>query len=257
MSTTPVEEKKKKQNWKFVQLKKRDIRLFKAIVCQKFMRRDHVIKYIFDGDASYAEIRIRKLKMFKYLRAVKKEEQPESYLLGSAGVAAINEWYAKGFEGEPMPEPQSFIEAVTYEHDGNVTETRFIFEGLGLCEDWKSEKEMRLGTQGERKVPDGFFTRFGKGIAVEVEWSKKDNRSYRRIFKLYEDDRKIDFVFYLCKNETILSTIIQLSKKAADSGEIHRVKFFCALFSELVADPRKVVFKSYEGEFKLEDLLIP
>lgn len=257
MTTTLKEKKKKKQNWQFVQLQKRDVRLFKIILCQKFLRRDHVIKYIFEGDASYAEIRIRKLKMFGYLIAVKKEGELESYLLGPAGVEAIKEWYAKGFEDGAMPEAQTSIEAVTYEHDGNVSVTRFIFEALGLCEDWKSEKEMKLGTQGERKIPDGFFTRFGKGIAVEVEWSPKYNRSYRKIFRLYEDNRKIDFVFYICKSEGILNKIIQLSKEAADRGEIHRVKVFCTLFSELVASPRKAVFKSYEGEFKLEDLLVP
>lgn len=33
---------------------------------------------------------------------------------------------------------------------------------------WHSEKLLRMGTAGERKVPDGFFTHNGKGIAVEV-----------------------------------------------------------------------------------------
>ncbi len=257
MSSTPEMEKQKKQNWQYVRLGKYDIPLFRAILCQKFIRRDHAIKYIFEGDASYAEIRIRKLKMFEYLIAVKKEGKPESYLLGPAGVEVMKQHCMQGLESRPLPEPQSFIEDVTYEHDVALTETRFILQQEGLCEDWIGEKEMKLGTQGERKVPDGFFTRQGKGIAVELEYSPKDPPSYRKIFQMYEQRKDVDFVFYICKNQKIMGKVIELSKAAFDSYELHRVQICCTLFSELVAHRREAVFKTFAAEFKLEDLLIP
>ena len=60
----------KKQNWRYVDIQLRDERLLRVIGDEGFIRRDLVIKYIFDGNESYAKIRIRKLKKFGYLNAV-------------------------------------------------------------------------------------------------------------------------------------------------------------------------------------------
>ena len=186
MDATPSEKKYKKQNWKYLDVTERDIRLMKMIVEQKFLTRHHVIENLFDGARSYAKVRIRKLKKFGYLKAVKTlADEPESYLLGKAGIEALREaGCVVGVRGFSAPDAQDSIEIAFYDHDKKVTDVRFLFQKLGMCKDWKSEKVLRAGTKGERKVPDGVFTRNGKGIAIEVELHVKKARTNRKIFEV-------------------------------------------------------------------------
>jgi len=212
-------DKKRKTNWQYVRPGDRDIRLFKTILEQKFLRRPEVIEHIFSGKASYADLRLRKLKKFEYVKAVRLWfREPESYLLGEAGVEALQESGISmgnlGFaieQGKTFPSPQMRIEPATYEHDVKVTQVRFLFERLGLCRNWHSEKLLKMGTTGERKVPDGFFTHNSKGIAVEVELSPKKAETYRRIFEIYDYDDRITDILYLCGNPAILRKIRRLS----------------------------------------------
>ena len=75
MDATPSVQRKKKQNWKYLEITGRDIQLMKTIVEQKFLTRTHVIEGVFRDAQSYAKVRIRKLKKFGYLKAVKKGER--------------------------------------------------------------------------------------------------------------------------------------------------------------------------------------
>src|SRR3989338_5607422 len=70
MCSTMRRRKYRKPHWKYVELRERDIRLFKLILEQKFLRRREVMDYVFDGMKSYAEFRIRKLKNFEYIKAI-------------------------------------------------------------------------------------------------------------------------------------------------------------------------------------------
>jgi len=244
--------------WKFVVLNDRDILLFKTILEQKFLTRVHVMEHVFEGKKSYAEIRIRKLKMFGYLKAVRDfVKEPESYLLTELAVEALRERgyviRTLGFGVKPgvtLPEPQTEIERACYEHDVKVTNIRFLFESLGFCEDWQSEKVLKLGQQGEHKVPDGYFTVNGKGIAVEFERRSKNLSTYRKIFSVYTRDKKIDYIFYICGDLSIRKKLMGLIQREGCS------KTIClALYDNLMGQKEDAAFKTSRGEFKLKAVL--
>lgn len=102
-------------NWKYVTINDRDYYFFRTIAEQRFLKRDQAIKYVFEGNESYAVIRIRKLKKFGYLKAIPKAGECESYLLGKAGVEALKLNVLGGERGLSCPAPQQFIESATYE----------------------------------------------------------------------------------------------------------------------------------------------
>lgn len=250
----------KKRNWKYVRTGDRDIHFFRVISEQKFLRRPEAIEFIFDGKKNYAETRIQKLKRFGHIKAMRLlAGHPENYLLGEAGVEALRMAdYMIGNLGFPivlgrtLPRPQNHIELACYEHDVKVTQARFLFEGLRLCKDWHSEKFLKMGTTGERKVPDGFFTRNGKGIAIEVELNEKKAQNYRKIFRVYTLDSKIHYIFYLCGNLALMRKIMRLAEEACVGSQ------YCfILFDELMHFKRDAIFRTADGKgkFKLKEVL--
>ena len=242
--------KYRKLNWKKVEIGPRDGRLLKTIGDEGFVRRDHVIKYVFEGKESYAKIRIRKLKKFDYLKAVPKEGAPESYLLGPKGVESVRKIYPIGIRGQGCPSVLESIDPGGYEHSWKVTEVRLIFENLRFCNNWKSERILRAGKKGGHKVPDGFFIPNKKGIAVEVELKPKKASTYRKIFEVYEDDPKMDYIFYICGNLSLLTFIRRLSQKAPIS------KVYCfMLYDELVKLQEKAMVRINDREFPLKKVL--
>lgn len=256
MSSTLVKRKYKKQNWKYLVPGMRDIRIFKGILEQKFLRRTEVIQYIFDNQL-YAETRIRKLKKFGYLKSVRTlATEPESYLLDKPGVEALEDaGYSISLKDPLIPDrnlplPQEQIEIAFYLHDTKVTQVRFLFEQLGFCTDWKSEKMLKMGAQGERKVPDGFFTRNGKGIAVEVELNPKKPETYQKIIRLYEKNPGIHYIFYVCGDLALMRKVMKLSKGADEKG-------FCFILCGYLMEQRGEAYFTTQagGKFKLRALL--
>lgn len=253
MESTLINKKSKKQNWQYVEIGERDLLLFKIILIQKFLKRDLAIRWIFNGNESYAAVRLRKLKKFGYLKGVQiLVGQPESYLLASKGVEALRRvGYPVGAENSGLPAPQNFIELATYEHDFKMAEAMFLFKTLGFFKDWKSEKMLRMGTQGERKVPDGFFTRNGRGIAIELELHSKKSETYRKIFQVYADDPKVHYIFYLCGSLALMQKIMKLTE------EYSRKVYCFALYEDFIKLQAETVFKAThpEREFKIKAVL--
>ena len=255
-----MDEKKKKQNWKRVEIGARDVRIFRTIVEQKFVRRDHVIQYIFHGSQSYAEIRIRKLKKFDHLTAVGVlVGDPECYLLGKESVKVFSKVKPPGHPADyQYPKPQSSIELASYEHDYKVTVVRLIFENLGLCADWKSEKLLKAGRKGDRKVPDGIFSRRGIGMAVELELTAKKARTYRQIFGFYEQHPQIKYVFYVCGSLGLLKEIMELVKRYyGEKDEKSPAREYCfMLYRDLVDFGENVwIWTPFRGKFQLGHLI--
>lgn len=244
--------KYRKPNWKKVEIGPRDERLVKTAGDEGFVRRDHAIKYIFEGNESYAKIRIRKLKRFGYLKAVsEKKGDPESYVLGPEGVDLVRKFYPIGLRGWGTPGVLQSIDPGSYDHDWKATQVRLIFENLGFCKNWKSARMLKAGTKGGHKVPDGFFIPNQKGIAVEVELKKLKKASrYREIFEVYDRDPKIDYVFYICGSLRLLTFIRRLVKKAQVS------KPYCfMLYDDLVKSQEKAMVQINGKEFPLKRIL--
>ena len=240
-----------KPNWQYIEIQSRDDRLLRTIGDEGFVRRDHVIKYIFDGNESYAKIRIRKLKKFGYLKAVPvKAGDPECYLLGPEGVEVVRRFYPIGIRGWGCPSVQASIDLGGYEHRCKVTEARLVFENMEFCRDWKSERRLRAGTKGGHKVPDGFFIPNQKGIAVEVELRPKKAATYQKIFEFYEKDPKVGYVLYICGSVPLLTFIRRLVKKAPV------VKGYCfMLYDDLVRSKENAVVRIQDREFPLKEVL--
>lgn len=230
---------------KYIQLTDRDMRLFKVIWEQKFLTRTQVIEHIFEGYKSYAEIRIRKLKKFGFLNAVKPfTQEPESYLLGEQGVEVLK---GEGVRMGPLAPP---IEIAYYDHDKKVSEVRLIFEKLGFCQNWQSERWLKkMGLGGGRKVPDGYFTQNGKGIAVEVELHPKKTKTYNKIFWIYEDNPRIHHVFYICGD-------LGLMRKIMNVAHEHSSKVYCfTLYDDLIRCREETIFRIPRGDFRLKEAL--
>ena len=143
------------------------------------------------------------------------------------------------------------IDPGSYEHSWKVTQVRLIFENLGFCENWKSERMLRAGKKGGNKVPDGFFIPNQKGITVEVELNKPKKASrYREIFEIYERDSKIDYVFYVCGSLPLLTYIRRLTKK------VYVSKTYCfMLFDDLVKSQEKAMVQVNGKELPLKRIL--
>ena len=246
-----MKRKYSKPNWQYIEIQERDERLLRTIGDEGFVRRDHVIKYIFDGNESYAKIRIRKLKKFGYLKAVPvKAGDPECYLLGPEGVEVVRHFYPIGIRGWGCPSVQSSIDLGGYEHRCKVTQVRLLFENMKFCRNWQSERRLRAGTKGGHKVPDGFFIPNQKGIAVEVELRPKKASTYQKIFEFYENDPKTGYVFYICGTLPLLTFIRRLVKKAPVS------KGYCLmLYDDLVRSRENAVVRTDKGEFPLGRIL--
>lgn len=228
--------KKTKQYLRRVEIGARDVRLFRTIIEQKFVKRSHVDKYIFDGSKSYAAYRIQKLKRFGFLKALRVlASEPECLLLDKAGVKAFRNAKAPAhLAGYEYPNPQTWIETAGFEHDWKTTEARLIFENLDFCKDWKSEKLLKAGRKGDRKVPDGIFTRWGIGIAVEVELTPKKARTYRQIFGFYDQRSEIKYVLYVCDNKKILDFVSGLVRRHYQRHELAKKEYCFMLFKDLV-----------------------
>jgi len=240
-----------KPNWKKVEIGTRDERLIKTVGDEGFVRRDFVIKYIFEGKESYAKIRIRKLKKFGYLKAISiKVGDPESYLLGPEGVGIVRKFYPIGVRGWGCPSVQDSIDLGSYEHSCKVTQARLLLENMKFCRNWESERMLRAGTKGGHKVPDGFFIPNQKGIAVEVELRPKKTSTYEKIFAVYENDPKTHYILYICGSLPLLTRIKRLIKKAYVS------KGYCfLLYNDLVRSRENAVVRIQDMEFPLKKLL--
>jgi hypothetical protein len=107
-----------------------------------------------------------------------------------------------------------------------------------------------MGTTGERKVPDGFFTNNGKGIAVEVETSPKDADRYREIFNQYDwRASEVDCVFYISDKLSLMRKIMKLARGIAVKP------FYFALSSDLISFGAQAPVWSENNRFKLGDFL--
>ncbi|MBI3307628.1 MAG: replication-relaxation family protein [Candidatus Omnitrophica bacterium] len=250
MDTTLSTGKHKQPNRKHVQTGARDRLLIKTIWEQKFLTRTHVKEHIFDDCQSYGKIRIRKLKKFGYLKAIETlAGEPESYLLGPLGVEELRKSYPAGIRGWGCADVQDDIEIAAYKHDKMVTNVRFLFQDLKLCTDWKSEKILKAGVRGERKTPDGFFTRNGKGIAIELERRDKKPTTYRKIIEGYENDPKTHYVFYVCERLEDMQLIMKIATKAGSK------KLCFVLYKNLMELREEVQIWTCKGHFKLKDIL--
>lgn len=250
MDTTPSINKYRKPNWKRVQIGARDRLLFKTIWEQRFLTRNHVLKHIFGDCPSYGLIRIRKLKKFGYLKTVQTlVGEPESYLLGSLGVEELRKLFPAGIRGWGCVGVQDDIEIASYEHDKMATNVRFLFEDLKLCGEWKSDKILKAGVRGERKTPDGFFTRNGKGIAVEVERREKKASSYRKIIEGYERDQKTHYIFYVCEDLSLMQKIMRIAAKEGSK------KLCFVLYKNLMELRAEAQIWNCKGHFKLKEIL--
>jgi hypothetical protein len=220
------------------------MRVFRTSVEQRFIRKDHVIKYIFASKKEYAEKRLRKLKHFGYLKAVKVlSGHPECFLLDRKGVRALRAIYPVNLRGQDYPKTQRHIELSNYEHDFKVTEVRLIFENQGLCRDWKSEKWLKCGRKGDRKVPDGLFTRNGIGVAIELELHTKKAKTYHQVFSAYEQNPRIKYIFYVCDNLKRGQHILGLARRF-QTREGRASKQYClVLYQDLVDFREKAWFR--------------
>lgn len=137
-----------------------------------------------------------------------------------------------------------------FDHDRIVNEVREILSPSPIVRDFVSEVELRSKIGGEWrvvrntsehdwKVPDALFSlRTTKGImtvALEVELTQKAKARYTKIIQALLTSRKFHLVFFLCKNENLITLIrnevayVRRSNSIVRSSNRSNGIYFCSL----------------------------
>ena len=192
--------------WVRVDLQPRDVRLLRTLFEQKFLSREQIRDYFFDGRKRYADERVWKLRRFGWIekfRAVFASRQ-----LYVATKAAYKFFCEQSVE---VPVPFEMPDFRTVSHDLLVTDIRFLFERIGFGRSWVSERVWRMGRSAGHWAPDAVIHIEGDPYALEVECVQKTDDRYRDIFWRYEEDRETVACLYVA-DESFLKSLLEQAK---------------------------------------------
>ncbi len=228
--------------WVRVDLQHRDLRLLRTLFEQKFLSREQIRDYFFNGRKRYADERLWKLRRFGWiekLRAVFAGH--ELYLATKSAHHFFCEQSVK------VPEPFEMPDFRTVSHDLLITDIRFLFERIGFGASWVSERVWKMGRSASMWAPDAVIHIGGDPVALEVECVQKTDERYRDIFWRYQEDRATAACLYVAE-ESLLSALIK------QAGDFPRIYFTST--AELFEKKEKAAFRNASGEsFTIEENL--
>ncbi len=228
--------------WTRVDLQSRDVRLLRVIFEQKFLSREQIRNYFFDGRKRYADDRLWKLRRFGWVQKIRAVFAGHELYLATK---ATHNFFCE--QSEEVPASFELPDFRTVSHDLLVTDIRFLFEQIGFGGSWMSERVWTMGRSANKWAPDGVIYMGGDPMAVEVECVQKTDKRYRNIFWRYEAESSIAGCLYVAE-ESFLSTLME---EAKDFPSIYFMSR-----AELFEKKEKAVFKNAAGEsFVIEDNL--
>ncbi|PIW65537.1 MAG: hypothetical protein COW12_01340 [Candidatus Omnitrophica bacterium CG12_big_fil_rev_8_21_14_0_65_45_16] len=228
--------------WVRVDLQPRDVRLLKCLFEQKFLSREQIRDYLFDGRKRYCDDRVWKLRRFGWI------EKLNAVFAGRQLYLATKAAY-KFFCEQSMDVPQPFEmpDFRTISHDLLVTDIRFLFERIGFGTSWTSERVWRMGRAASKWAPDAVVHVGEDPFALEVECVRKTDERYRDIFWRYQEDRETVACFYVA-NESFLKSLLEQAK------DFKHIYFTST--AELFEKKEKAVFTNAAGQYiAIEDNL--
>lgn len=220
--------------WVRVDLQPRDIRLLRTLFEQKFLSREQIRDYFFDGRKRYCDERVWKLRRFGWIekfRAVFAGH--ELYLATKSAYHFFCEQSVK------VPEPFEMPDFRTVSHDLLVTDIRFLFERIGFGASWMSERLWRMGRSASLWAPDAVIHIGGDPFALEVECVQKTDERYRDIFWRYREEREIVACLYVA-DESLLNTLLEQAKNFP--------RIYFTTKTELFEKKEKAAFRNADGE---------
>lgn len=192
--------------WVRVDLQPRDVRLLKTLFEQKFLSREQIRDYFFDGRKRYCDDRVWKLRRFGWI------EKFRAVFAGRQLYVATKAAY-KFFceQSADVPQPFEMPDFRTVEHDLLVTDIRFLFERIGFGTPWISERVWRMGSPASEWAPDAVIHIDGDPYALEVECTQKTDARYHQIFWRYNYDRDTAGCLYATE-KNLLNALLERAK---------------------------------------------
>lgn len=228
--------------WVRVDLQPRDVRLLKTLFEQKFLSREQIRDYFFDGRKRYADDRVWKLRRFGWI------EKLRAVFAGHALYLATKDAY-KFFCEQSVEVPASYElpDFRTVSHDLLVTDIRFLFERIGFGGRWISERVWRMGRSAGHWAPDAVIHIDGDPYALEVECVRKTDARYHEIFWRYNYDRNTTACLYVTE-KSLLNILLERAK------DFQHIYFTST--ADLFEKKGKAVFTNATGQYiAIEDNL--
>jgi len=220
--------------WTRLDLQPRDLKFFKILLEQKFLSREQITNFIFEGKERYAYLRLWKLRRFGFVKRVLGFVPTGLYL----PTEQTYDYFKSRFVEVPMPvlipDPRTIF------HDLLVTDIRFLFQKIGFGTLWTSERVWRMGRSIRLWAPDGVIQVGGDSFAVEVERVQKETVRYEDIFARYQEDSELKACLYITM-ENLLNLLLE-------KGENFPNVYFTTL-SELFEKKEKASFRNAKGSF--------
>jgi len=218
--------------WRCLEFQPRDLDFLKILLEQKFLSKDQITNFIFDGKERYGEIRVWKMRRFEFVDWVRGFHPHGLYL----PTQKTYDYFKSRFVDVPLPVDRP--DPRTIFHDLTVTDVRFLFREMGFGNSWTSERVWRMGRSVRLWAPDAVTQVGGDTFAIEVERMQKESTRYEDIFSRYQTDPEITACLYMT-DEKLLPILLE---KAVGYPLIYFTS--CA---ELFEKKEKTVFRNSKG----------
>ncbi len=199
-----------------MRIENRDLSLLAAITRYGILSTEQIQAKFFSG--------VAKTTMLRRLRILEDEELIRR-IQGLPG--GENAWIMTkhGYGAtENHDNPPKFNNQNTIRHEVALSGLRMRLERLGLGETFVPEWELKrrlaendIKAAAEKQVPDGILITESEGrpasVALELELTAKGHARYKKVVGEYERKSKINFVWYLIKDDRIARMLMPLWKK--------------------------------------------
>jgi hypothetical protein len=201
-------------------LQPRDIHFLQTLSRFGILSSNQIAEYFFNGTALTTTL--RRLRVLEKSRIILNPGHLQSgekvWTLSKEGARRIG-------AGEPF----RYSNQNTFSHDVCLSEVRFTLESLGLGDDWTSEAEMKRNINpyysNSSVIPDGLFIADICGepqvVSLELELSAKSHKRYRSLFIDYTYKSAISHVWYVVKDEPIITPILKQWREVMDNKRLN------------------------------------
>lgn len=217
-------------------LQPRDVHFLQTLSRFGILSSNQIAQYFFTGTA--VTTALRRLRVLEKSRIILNPGHLQSgekvWTLSKEGARQI-----------AASEPFRYSNQNTFLHDVCLSEVRLTLESLGLGDDWTSEAEMKRNItpyySNSSVIPDGLFIADICGepqvVSLEFELSAKSHKRYRSLFIDYTYKSAISHVWYVVKDESIITPILKqwqevMSNKRLNEGQKIIFTYFDDLISE-------------------------
>jgi hypothetical protein len=219
-------------HWTRLEFQPRDLNFLRILLEQKFLSREQLVNFIFDGKKRYAYLRLWKLRRFDFVKRVLGFVPDGLYL----PTQKTYDYFKSRFV--EVPAPVACPDPRTIFHDLLVTDIRFLFNRIGFGSSWTSERVWRMGRSVRLWAPDAVIQVGGDSFAVEVERVQKESVRYEDIFARYQNDPELTACLYMT-GENLLPLLLE-------KAEGYPAVYFTTL-AELFEKKERAVFRNAKG----------